>query len=132
MTLPAWRHPAPRPAVLAAVALLCGGATAACAQTPGPGPSPLDASALLADVAVLAHDSLQGRAAGSEGGAMARRHLTARLGGMGYEVTADTFPVRRRSGDPVTGVNLLVRVPGTAHPDRWLVLTAHYDHVGVR
>ncbi|MDT8342229.1 MAG: M20/M25/M40 family metallo-hydrolase [Longimicrobiales bacterium] len=86
----------------------------------------------MADVEALAHDSLQGRAAGSEGGATARHHLTARLEALGFRVAADSFPVRRRTGEPLTGVNLRVAVPGTEHPDRWLVLTAHYDHVGVR
>jgi len=92
----------------------------------------MEAASLMADVVVLAHDSLQGRAAGGPGAALARRHLTARLAGMGYRVAADTFPVRRRGGETMTGVNLRVAVPGTTFPDRWMVLTAHYDHVGVR
>jgi len=87
----------------------------------------------MADVAVLAADSLEGRAAGSEGGARAQRYLVSRLEGMGFHVTQDSFPVRRRgAGEPSTGVNLTVTIPGTVHPDRYLVLTAHYDHVGVR
>jgi Zn-dependent M28 family amino/carboxypeptidase len=45
----------------------------------------------------------------------------------------DTFPVLRRgAADTLTGVNVQVTVPGFLFPDRWIVLTAHYDHVGVR
>jgi Zn-dependent M28 family amino/carboxypeptidase len=98
--------------------------------------APGSAEALMADVTVLAADSLEGRGAGTPGGEKARRYLMQRLQGMGFVVAQDTFPLRRRGqdegGEPRTGVNLVVTVPGTTFPDRWIVLTAHYDHVGVR
>jgi Zn-dependent M28 family amino/carboxypeptidase len=32
---------------------------------------------------------------------------------------------------PIFGVNLLGLVPGTVHPDRYIVVSAHYDHLGI-
>lgn len=87
--------------------------------------------ALLDDVRVLAADSMAGRAVGSEGGRMARDHIVARLRQMGYSPALDTFAVSRRDGE-VEGVNVRVEVAGTEVLDRYVVVTAHYDHLGVR
>jgi Zn-dependent M28 family amino/carboxypeptidase len=91
----------------------------------------VDADALMRDLSVLAHDSLQGRAPGSEGSRRARAHITARLTSMDLEVVADTFALTR-DDETVDAVNLWVTIRGTDHPDRYLVVTAHYDHLGVR
>jgi hypothetical protein len=91
----------------------------------------VDGARLLDDLSALAHDSLAGRASGTDGSRMARAHLARRLAAMGLEVIADTFEVRLGDGS-VAGVNLHAVVRGTEHPDRYLVLTAHYDHLGVR
>lgn len=91
----------------------------------------VDTSGLLHDLEVLAADSMAGRAAGTEGGRMARGHLVARLRAMGFEPDLDPFAVMRRDGE-VEGVNVRVTVEGTVHPERYIVVTAHYDHLGVR
>lgn len=110
------------PVVIVAAATLY--SAAACAQTATSDP-------LLDDLAVLAADSMAGRAAGSEGGRMARDHIVARLRSMGFAPVLDTFPVVR--GDETTeGVNVRVVVAGTEYPDRYVVVTAHYDHLGIR
>jgi Zn-dependent M28 family amino/carboxypeptidase len=92
----------------------------------------IDAETLLRDLGVLAHDSMGGRLVGSEGGAMARRWIVSRLEGLGLEVDSQSFPILR-GDDVLTGVNLAARIPGS-DPDagRAFVVTAHYDHVGVR
>ncbi len=94
-----------------------------------------DAAQLLTDVRVLAADSLEGRRAGSAGAAMARAYIQAayeRYGlrplGQGY---AQPFPFTR-GREAVQGVNLLGYVPGSEHPDAFIVLSAHYDHLGIR
>ena len=88
---------------------------------------------LMSDVRVLAADSLEGRLAGSEGGARARAYLEERYRGIGLEaVYGDSYRqlVPLQSGD--TAVNLVGRIRGTVHPQQALVVTAHYDHLGVR
>jgi Zn-dependent M28 family amino/carboxypeptidase len=88
----------------------------------------VDRALLMEDLFVLAHDSMQGRLVGSDGGAAARRHLVRRLTAIGLEVEEQRFT----APDGVEGVNLLATLPGTDGARAELVLTAHYDHVGVR
>ncbi len=87
-------------------------------------------------VYVLAADSMEGRAAGTAGGARARRFLLAQLRQIGVAPLGDgfehPFSFQDRQGQAVQGVNLLALVRGTAQPERYLVVTAHYDHVGIR
>jgi Zn-dependent M28 family amino/carboxypeptidase len=98
-------------------------------------PLEVDSAGLMRVAGALAHDSMEGRAAGAEGGARARRlvirELTARgvapLGGA-YEHPFE-YP---RGGSKVQAVNVLGMIRGTEWPDRYIVASAHYDHVGVR
>lgn len=90
---------------------------------------------LLADVAILAHDSMEGRRAGSEGIQRARRYLVAELAARGIAPMDGRFERSFRfptGGGEVEAVNLLGVVRGTEHPDEFIVVTAHYDHLGIR
>lgn len=92
----------------------------------------LDSVRLLTTLSVLAHDSMEGRAAGTPGAARARRFLMARLEEAGIEpLGADVeVPFELPEGRG-TGVNLVALLPG-AVPSPYIVLSAHYDHVGIR
>ena len=103
----------------------------------------VDSAQLLADVAYLADDARAGRRIGTEGNADARRFLARRLAelgiepmgrGAGSEPYAHPFAAVRRGGAPgdsVRGVNVVGRVRGSRDSTRVLVVSAHYDHVGV-
>lgn len=93
---------------------------------------------LLEDVRVLASDEMQGRDTGSAGGEMARNYIVARFEALGvaaplvgrlqpWEATGRT----REGPKTFTGVNVLGLIPGVRAGDRYIVVTAHYDHVGV-
>lgn len=118
----------------------------ACAGAPSTGAAPeaaaerelaaVDSARLLRDIGVLAADSMEGRRTGTPGNARARAYLLRRfeeLGlrpfGAGY---AHEFEFAGRDGNAYRGVNLLGYVPGREHADRYLVVTAHYDHLGIR
>jgi hypothetical protein len=92
-----------------------------------------DTAALMSTVRVLAADSMEGRKAGSRGSARARAYLVGRLTAIGLTpLVADyqqRFPLPR--DEPNVGTNLLAVIPGTASPRHYIVLSAHYDHVGV-
>lgn len=60
---------------------------------------------------------------------MARDYIVARLEEIGLDPVGDAFPLDRERGE---GMNVLATVRGTEHPERYLVLTAHFDHLGVR
>ncbi len=97
----------------------------------------VDRDQLLRDVEVLAHDSMEGREAGTPGGERARRYLLERFEEIGLESFPGGFElpfeaVHPQTGGTFEGINLAGYVSGTRDPDPVLVVTAHYDHLGVR
>jgi Zn-dependent M28 family amino/carboxypeptidase len=104
--------------------------------------SPLiDSAQLLHDLQVLSADDMQGRQVGTEGGAKARAYVIDRFKAAGLKPFGSsyeepfTFASARRAPDVSTeqhGVNIVGRVDGTSAPTRFIVVSAHYDHLGVR
>jgi hypothetical protein len=119
----------------------------------------LDETRLFTNLSALAADSMEGRLAGSPGGDRARRFLTREFARIGLTplVKGYAIPFSRRSMFPgpvpstpprpqtsrssttpartyplVFGNNLVGIVRGSLHPNRYIVVSAHYDHLGVR
>ena len=96
----------------------------------------VDPDQIFRDVQVLAADDMQGRLAGSPGGDKARAYLLDRLKQAGVQPIGDSFErpftFAPRTGGERHGTNLVGVIRGTRQPDRYIVLSAHYDHVGVR
>jgi Zn-dependent M28 family amino/carboxypeptidase len=108
-------------------------------RQPAPAPSTfpsLDSAQLVRDLFTLAADSMEGRRVGTPGGARARTYLLGRIRQIGLSpigaAVESPFSTTGRGGTKVEGVNLVTLVKGTKIPDRYIVLTAHYDHVGTR
>lgn len=116
-------------------ALLAGGLAASFGQAVAP-LIRVDAGQLFRDVETLADDGMEGRLVGSPGGAKARAYILGRLQQAGVAPLAGGFemPFTFRGSDQAArnGTNLVGVIRGTRAPDRYVVLTAHYDHVGVR
>lgn len=123
-----------RRAALLAVLLGTAACRAPSAQPAAAGPR-LDAGRMIAAVRVLAHDSMEGRAAGTAGNARARRWLLGEFGALGLDAPpgghAQAFPLADAPGAAL-GVNLVGIIPGRTRPGRVLVLGAHHDHLGIR
>ena len=121
----------PHPSRAAAVAFLCAALHAAPAQRPA-----LDSAQLIADIAALAADSMEGRRLGTAGGARARAYVTRAFARVGLVPRADSFPwpsgVTGATGAERQGVNVLSELSGTKYPHRYVVVSAHYDHIGIR
>lgn len=88
-------------------------------------------------VNVLAADSLEGRLIGTTGGAKARAYLLRAFADAGLQPIGAglEYPFETRVPRDSTvrrGVNIVGLVRGRTAPDRYIVVTAHYDHVGVR
>jgi Zn-dependent M28 family amino/carboxypeptidase len=121
-----------------ALAALSVTVTTAAAQANGLGQRPrIDGPGMIASVAVLAHDSLEGRRVGTPGGEKARTFLLREFQQRGLEPVAgqrtQSFEFAGRGGGtPTRGVNVMGIVRGTAQPERYIVVSAHYDHLGVR
>jgi hypothetical protein len=72
-------------------------------------------------VAALCSDECAGRAPGTEGGRLARGHVVAALRAAGLDPREQLIPAHG-------GANVLATIPGRI--DRWVVVGAHYDHLG--
>lgn len=112
------------------------GAGQSAAVHPARPPLSVHAGQLMRDVDVLAADAMEGRRAGTPGGAKARAYVLHRFKEIGLPPLGHTheqpFTFGGRGEVPAgTGTNLLGVIRGTTRPDRFIVVTAHYDHVGV-
>jgi hypothetical protein len=84
----------------------------------------------ILDVARLTDDSMQGRNNGTPGSAMARAYLIEQLKpiarGLNTAATGDAA-YTQATGD---GTNVVAVIPGTDLADQYVVVGAHYDHLG--
>ena len=108
----------------------------------------LDAAALLADVETLASPAYEGRRADTDGGRRARAFVVERFEQLGllpavpgylqpFSFTHRSIRALWRRDRPFVlefkdAANVLGLVRGTEEPDRFLVVSAHYDHLGIR
>jgi Zn-dependent M28 family amino/carboxypeptidase len=112
-------------------------AVAICALTVGAQPTTIDSGQLLKDLETLSADDMEGRFPGTPGGAKARAYILRRYRDAGIQPIGDSFErpfsfgARGRSSDQ-NGVNIVGVVRGRRTPDRYIVITAHFDHLGVR
>ena len=122
-----------------AAALLVSACSTAAPDAPvaAPAPSVMHAQ-LLEDVRILAADDMQGRDTGGPGGALARTYIIGRLDAlgvaappMGREQPWEMQGRTREGPKTFNGVNIIGVIPGTRVTDKYIVVTAHYDHVGV-
>ncbi len=99
------------------------------------GAAPAAEPPALKDLRVLSADDMQGRGIGQPGSARARAYLVERLRAIGVQPVRGAFEhpfTAEGRGGVVSGVNLLGVIPGRSGSDRVLVVSAHYDHLGVQ
>ncbi len=96
----------------------------------------IDAKELLSDIKYLSSDSLKGRETGTPENAIAREFVLKRFKDAGIEPLGDDylyeFSFSDRRKKEFKGVNVVGYVKGTMNPEKYIVVSAHYDHVGVR
>lgn len=95
-----------------------------------------DADALLDRVRFLSLDSLEGRRTGEKGGLIARDYVVSQFkkNGISPLLSEYTQPFSfegRRDKITYEGANVLGLIKGAEHPEKYVVISAHYDHVGV-
>jgi Zn-dependent M28 family amino/carboxypeptidase len=88
------------------------------------------AGCTVLDVARLADDRMQGRDNGTPGSALARNYLIEQLKpiarGLNAAATGDAAYTQGTGG----GTNVVAVIPGTDLADQYVVVGAHYDHLG--
>lgn len=108
----------------------------------------IDPGQLLRDLHILASDSLAGRRTGTAGHERAQRYLAGRFREIGlrqfgpdyfqrFPIAAPGFsatpaPDGPAPSDTIKGANLIGYLPGREDSLGVIVLSAHYDHLGVR
>lgn len=97
----------------------------------------IDGARLLETQSALAHDSMEGRFPGSEGSRMARDLVEERFRELDLEPAfgdsyRQGFRVDTEEGEGADAENVAGLVRGEQFPERYLVVTAHLDHLGVR
>jgi len=108
--------------------------TAAARETATPHSKVIDAARLLRDLETLSADDMQGRKTGTEGGAKARAYVVEAFKKFGLKPFGASYlqPFSfERGGKTYAGNNIVGYVEGKSKPARQLVVSAHYDHVGV-
>jgi Zn-dependent M28 family amino/carboxypeptidase len=91
---------------------------------------------MMARLSALSADSMEGRRAGTPGSARARQWIIGELTAMGAKSVGASFaqPVvlPARAGADTNGANIVARIPGKKRDGQVIVISAHYDHLGVR
>jgi hypothetical protein len=90
-----------------------------------------DSIQLIQDLYVLSADSMEGREAGTLGGQKAVNYLKSRISELSLLAFKDSFeqPFPIKNGN---GTNLHGYIKGTKVPEKYIVLSAHYDHLGTK
>jgi Zn-dependent M28 family amino/carboxypeptidase len=96
-----------------------------------------EAEQLLRDVETLSSEAMAGRKSGTAGGAKARDYVALRFRQSGLKFYAAsplqtfTFSYPKGSAEQ-QGANVVGYIKGKTFPASHIVVTAHYDHLGVR
>lgn len=105
----------------------------------------VDVDALMTDVRTLSAPEFEGRRTGTEGNSKAQAYVLRRFREIGLDSLNGTheqrFSFTPRAKDPAAetakpgemqGTNLFAVVRGTSAPDQFVVVSAHFDHLGRR
>ncbi len=98
----------------------------------------VDSTNILEALQILSHDSMEGRRTGTPGGERAQRYLLAAFHELGLLEPPEgffqpfEFQNRRDTTETIHGANIVGFVPGRAPGLGAIVLTAHFDHLGIR
>lgn len=96
----------------------------------------IDAGRLLTDIEVLSADDMEGRSADRPAMQKARDYVERRFREAGIQPFSggfrQEFDIKIRGSEPVVkGINFVGQISGKKFPDKYIVVTAHYDHEGI-
>lgn len=91
-------------------------------------------SALLQDIQQLSDNRMAGRKTAQPGAELARDYIRLRFSDLGLTALKPDFqhPFHYSIGfADKQGINLIASLKGCSKPDSYIVMTAHYDHLGI-
>ena len=90
-------------------------------------------NALLTHLQTLSSDAYEGRKTGEKGNEKGRQYIIQQLESLGVSAFdsgyEDEFIFNRRDIE-YKGKNVLAKIEGTAFPNKYIVISAHHDHLG--
>lgn len=92
----------------------------------------VDREQLMKDLRALADPALEGRGTGAPGGLKARAWIEARFAAIGLSPAGSSGYRQMFRTASRDAANLIGRVAGTTPGAHAIVVSAHYDHIGVR
>ena len=107
------------------------------AASAGPVSKMFDAAALLRDIQTLSADDMEGRSTDRPSMQKAREYVEKRFRESGIQPLGTSFKqefeIRSRGTDEaLKGINFIGQIKGRKSADKYIVITAHYDHDGIR
>lgn len=134
---------APPLAALSLLVSLCAFASNVHARVDDSGHRTLDSAVLMNDLKTLASPAMAGRLTGTAGNRAAQAYITGRFQQIGVQpfgahyAMPFAFTPKASSAKPheaasAQGVNLIGQIRGNRFPERYIVVSAHYDHLGTR
>ena len=89
---------------------------------------------LLTDIQQLSAADMQGRKTGTAGAGLARELISERFAHLRLDRFNNSYqqPFVYSSWPEKTGINMLGLRRGCTYPNHYIVVTAHYDHLGMQ
>jgi len=90
---------------------------------------------LLHHIKTLSSDAFEGRQTGTKGGLKARAYIIEQFKDLEVKPLGASFEQEfsfERRGKSYHAGNVLGLIKGTENPDSYIVISAHYDHLGIR
>ena len=92
-----------------------------------------DSASLIYHLAFLTSPETAGRETGTPGNAIARKYIENIFDSLQLLKTGDSYLQPFTFGrDSIKGNNVVGLIKGTHYPNSYIVLSAHYDHLGIR
>jgi hypothetical protein len=90
---------------------------------------------LLKHIQSLSSDDFEGRRTGTQGAVKTRKYITDQFHSLNVLPLDNSFEQAfsfKEKGKKYKGVNILGFIEGTAFPKKYIVISAHYDHEGIK
>lgn len=90
---------------------------------------------LLKHIKTLSSDAFEGRRTGTKGAIKAERYIVNQFTAHGVLPLGKDFGQQfsfTSEGKQYNGVNILGLIKGTLYPEKYIVISAHYDHEGIK
>jgi len=94
----------------------------------------LDSNYLIRNLAFLTSSATAGRETATQGNLLAQAYIVNQFDSLRLAKADDSYlqPFKLRNDTSKTGHNVIGIIKGSRYPDNYLVITAHYDHLGTR